>query len=382
MDITTGWDFRNQEDRERALRYIKEEKPLVVIGSPMCRMFSRLQRLSGWNEKKEEQWIEAKEHIRFVVEIYREQLKGGRVFIYEHPESATSWDLEEIRKLEKEEEVRVVTTDQCMFGLLTWKGKNKNKWVPAKKPTRFLTNSEAIAGELNVRCDKSHEHQALIEGRAAAAARYPKGLCRAICRGIVREKKERIREVRSIARVEATQGRRAPDAEKFHEKEEAEWGKMMIKQIKDAEEERYWATDDLTGMRLEGGKVVEARAKEVEYIREKKVWKKIKRSEAIRRGWKIIKTRWLDIDKGDDEDPIYRSRLVGKEFSAKDGMDGIFAGTPPLEALRYLMHDAASVREGGEGGEKVVLIADVARAFFEAQATRNICVELPEEDKA
>ena len=62
-------------------------------------------------------------------------------------------------------------------------------------------------------------------------------------------------------------------------------------------------------------------------------------------------------------------------------MDGIFAGTPPLEALRYLIHDAASVREGEVGGEKVVLVADVARAFFEAQATRNICVELPEEDK-
>ena len=84
-------------------------------------------------------------------------------------------------------------------------GGNKKKWAPAKKPTKFLTNSTAIAGELKVRCDKSHDHQTLIGGRAAAAARYPKGLCRAICRGIVREKKERIREVKSIARVESSQ---------------------------------------------------------------------------------------------------------------------------------------------------------------------------------
>ena len=182
--------------------------------------------------------------------------------------------------------------------------------------------------------------------------------------------------------MEGAKGRKAPEVEKFHEEEEAEWEKMMIKKIRDAEEERYWATDDLTGMRLEGGKVAEARATEVKYIREKQVWKKIKRSEALRRGWKIIKTRWLDINKGDDEDPIYRSRLVGKEFSAKkSGMDGIFVGTPPSEALRYLIHDAASVREGKVGGENVVLVADVARAFFEAQATRNVCVELPEEDK-
>ena len=143
-----------------------------------------------------------------------------------------------------------------MFGLLAWKGGNKNRWAPAKKPTKFLTNSTAIAGELNVRFNKEHEPQSLVGGRAAAAARYPKGLCRAICRGIVREKKER--EVKSITRVEAAKGSKAPEVDKFHEKEEAEWEKMMIKQIKDAEEERYWATDDLTGMRLEAGKVVEA----------------------------------------------------------------------------------------------------------------------------
>ena len=51
MDITTGWEFRKQEDRERASNYAKEEKPLVLIGSPMCTMFSRLQHLSGWKEK-------------------------------------------------------------------------------------------------------------------------------------------------------------------------------------------------------------------------------------------------------------------------------------------------------------------------------------------
>ena len=70
MDITSGWDFRKQEDRERARKYVKEEKPLVLIGSPMCTMFSRLHNLSGWREIKEEKWVEAREHIRFAVEFY------------------------------------------------------------------------------------------------------------------------------------------------------------------------------------------------------------------------------------------------------------------------------------------------------------------------
>ena len=69
------------------------------------------------------------------------------------------------------------------------------------------------------------------------------------------------------------------------------------------------AWDDLTGMRLEAGKVVEARAKEVGYIRDKRVYAKILRSQASRNGWKVIQARWIDINKGDDENPNYRSRL-------------------------------------------------------------------------
>ena len=61
-------------------------------------------------------------------------------------------------------------------------------------------------------------------------------------------------------------------------------------------------------------------------------------------------------------------------------MDGLFAGTPPLEALRYLVHEAATVRVGEPEGSKVIMINDVARAFFEAPAMRNVCVEILPED--
>ena len=45
-------------------------------------------------------------------------------------------------------------------------------------------------------------------------------------------------------------------------------------------------------------------------------------------------------------------------------MEGLFAGTPPLEALMYILHEAAT-QDGLE--EKVVMTNDVARAFFQAQ---------------
>ena len=82
-------------------------------------------------------------------------------------------------------------------------------------------------------------------------------------------------------------------------------------------------------MKLDAGKVIEARTKEVTYLRDKRLYDKIPRHQAQRSKWKIIKTRWIDINKGDDENPVYRSRLVGKEFN--DGqMDGLFAATPLL----------------------------------------------------
>ena len=88
-----------------------------------------------------------------------------------------------------------------MYGLKTW-GTSKSKLVPAKKPTRFMTNSRALGKELSRRCDGKHEHQSLTDGRAASAARYPEELCRAICRGIVKEKMERKRGVRVVGEVD------------------------------------------------------------------------------------------------------------------------------------------------------------------------------------
>ena len=66
-------------------------------------------------------------------------------------------------------------------------------------------------------------------------------------------------------------------------------------------------------MRLDAGKVVEARAKEVTYLRDKRVYDKIPRHQALRNKWKIIRTRWIDINKGDETNPDYRSRLVAQQ---------------------------------------------------------------------
>ena len=142
------------------------------------------------------------------------------------------------------------------------------------------------------------------------------------------------------------------------------------------------AWDDVSGEFLCPKEVLRARLKELQYVREKKVWSKITRKQARDMGVKVIGTRWIDINKGDSTVPNHRSRFVAKEYN--DGKDAtLFASTPPLEAFRMLVSDAATIecKKDGQAKRKVMMINDVARAFFEAKATRTICIELPEEDK-
>ena len=111
----------------------------------------------------------------FVVRLYRKQVEAGRVFIHENPAHATSWALPVIRKMMAEAGVDVVETDQCMFGLKIW-GSHKHQLVPARKPTKFMTNSPCIVAGLQRRCPNrvshtktKHEHISLMNGRVKAA---------------------------------------------------------------------------------------------------------------------------------------------------------------------------------------------------------------------
>ena len=45
------------------------------------------------------------------------------------------------------------------------------------------------------------------------------------------------------------------------------------------------------------------------------------------------------------------------------------------------IHEAAKVISNEKMGSKVLIVNDVARALLEAPATRNVCVEIPKEDK-
>ena len=69
--------------------------------------------------------------------------------------------------------------------------------------------------------------------------------------------------------------------------------------------------DDPTGQVLKDELVREARAKEREFFNSKRVWQKRPKAFAkLRTGRPPISVRWVDVNKGDDMSPNYRSRLV------------------------------------------------------------------------
>ena len=54
LDLTTAdsdgclWDFDSKMMRDRALKRIKEERPMLLVGSPMCTAFSTWQRINNF----------------------------------------------------------------------------------------------------------------------------------------------------------------------------------------------------------------------------------------------------------------------------------------------------------------------------------------------
>ena len=123
-------------------------------------------------------------------------------------------------------------------------------------------------------------------------------------------------------------------------------------------------TDDVKGGTLIKERCIEARMLEMEYFRKMGVYRKIKRTD-LPPGAKVITTKWVDTNKGTEEEPNYRSRLVGREIKTDERPD-LFAATPPLESLRYVLSLCASTQEGPNPHR--VLSVDVKRAYFYAPA--------------
>ena len=197
-----------------------------------------------------------------------------------------------------------------------------------------MSNAEEILLAISKKCDKSHTHQQLVDGRAGPAAIYPPALCKAICKGLVKQLQLKRSNLKSLLSLKK--------GDKMYEAPEQE----------DNLEEMQKAWDDVSGKELDAKGVKEARVKEMTYIHNKQVWVNMSKQAALAKGCKVVGSRWVDVDKGDISKPDYRSRLVAKEINTGPE-DGLYASTPPLEAMRWLLSEAATVEQTARGQDKL-----------------------------
>ena len=74
------------------------------------------------------------------------------------------------------------------------------------------------------------------------------------------------------------------------------------------------------------------------------MYTRVPRSQCFRETGKApIKTGWVETNKGTAGEPIVRARWVAKEFRTNVRPD-LYAPTPPLEAIKLIMSEAASSR--------------------------------------
>ena len=123
--------------------------------------------------------------------------------------------------------------------------------------------------------------------------------------------------------------------------------------------------------------------KEIEVFKQRQVYDLIPRSQ-LPPGKRVIGTRWVETDKGIDGEVWVRSRLVAQEFARGKTPDEFYAPTPPLLAMRGLLSEAARQGLGGQSGGAEALrcmVLDFKRAFLYGEVERELCIEVPVEDK-
>ena len=304
------------------------------------------------------------------------------MFLHEHPAGATSWQEEMVVELMSAAGVDRVVADQCQYGQEVLVGQYLG--CPIKKPTGFMRNAPEVLNSLRERCTgklgrcsrrQGGEHATCSGKIAKDAQRYPLGLCKAIPKGIHKEL-----QARGVMTVGDVGMHALEDEDLVHlarGPEQGYSGKYL---------------DDISKQKLRDDLVEEAGRKELEYFVAKGVWQKCPRQKAfLTTGKPPISVRWVDVNKGDDVTPKYRSRLVARQLKAMDKSgESFFAPTPPLESLRAVLSLAASEiggwkpnRDPKSANRTQISLVDISRAYFNAKVDDDspTFVQLPPEDK-
>ena len=120
--------------------------------------------------------------------------------------------------------------------------------------------------------------------------------------------------------------------------------------------------------------VIEAKRKDMERFTRMKV-NRVVTTESMDRDEeeKIISIKWVITNKGTEEHPVAKARLVAHEFNTGDNRGELFAGTPRFDG--HANSDFPSDGRRENGARKSIMLADVKTAFLDGDARRSLYVE-------
>ena len=157
FDLHTGYDLSKYKVQREVEAKIDAEQPELLIGSPPCTKFSILQNLvrakgltHEQRDKFERDLAQAVKHVNFCVKLYHRQRVRGRYDLHEHPLTATSWQVPSMKTITSRQDNYIAECHMCAFGMTTVDP--EHGILPAKKPTRFATNSWSVAKDLSKTC--------------------------------------------------------------------------------------------------------------------------------------------------------------------------------------------------------------------------------------
>ena len=112
-----------------------------------------------------------------------------------------------------------------------------------------------------------------------------------------------------------------------------------------------------------------AKMEEKDFIDKMRVFYVVHRSEAAKRGCRVICTKWVTVNKGSDDNPQIRARWVAQEFRGRCGDKlEFFSETPDLALVKAVTAHAA---RWAEHEDVVVAVFDVRRAYLYAEEKRE-----------
>ena len=325
FDIRSGCDLTLDRHLAMATTCLEDVKPYLLVTSTDCEAFRLMRTLAAGDGDHEKLRLRGMLHLRRVRDLCEKQRAAGRLFVNITDEKQ-GWGRAVHAELLQAEGVSEVRLSSC-----------------SEVQELATTNSPFVKVELE--CKHRSVNEALL---------------------------------RSLSKELRVAGRLMP----------MEAGGPTIDEAppEDAWAERYY--DEVTGVVLDPQLVKEGRRAEVDFMHKLKVYEEATMEECLGFGLRPIPMRWIDIDKGDDENPFVRCRAVLQETRKRNDLGpndiaATFAGTPPLEGLRAMVSCSMTGQLKVPLKDRRVLgFYDVSRAHFHSPAKRRMYVRtLPEDTR-